>query len=78
MCKGICFDTMGKGRDGNDLLFGLGRPNVFPKGDVGLQRTIERTFQLDYRPTMKEMDAFQRMWEPYASYAALYLWRSIE
>lgn len=57
----------------NFLLFGLGRPNVFPKGDVGLQRAIERTFQLDYRPTMKEMDAFQRMWEPYASYAALYL-----
>lgn len=62
----------------NFLLFGLGRPNVFPKGDVGLQRAIERTFQLDHRPTMKEMDAFQRMWEPYASYAALYLWRSIE
>ncbi|WP_268915696.1 hypothetical protein [Anoxybacillus flavithermus] len=43
-----------------------------------MQRAIEGTFQLDHRPTMKEMDAFQRMWEPYASYAALYLWRSIE
>ncbi len=60
------------------LLFGLGRPNVFPKGDVGLQRAIERWFQLDHRPTAKEMDEFRQMWEPYASYATFYLWRSIE
>ncbi|AKS37321.1 DNA-3-methyladenine glycosylase [Anoxybacillus gonensis] len=62
----------------NFLLFGLGRPNVFPKGDVGLQRAIERWFQLDHRPTAKEMEAFRQMWEPYASYATFYLWRSIE
>ncbi|MFC0297685.1 DNA-3-methyladenine glycosylase family protein [Geobacillus jurassicus] len=62
----------------NFLLFGLGRPNVFPPADIGLQRAVEKRFGLSKRPTVKEMAALGERWKPYASYAALYLWRSIE
>ncbi|KAF0993905.1 DNA-3-methyladenine glycosylase [Geobacillus sp. TFV-3] len=62
----------------NFLLFGLGRPNVFPPADIGLQRAVEKQFGLPKRPTTKEMAALGEQWKPYASYAALYLWRSIE
>ncbi|MED3730701.1 DNA-3-methyladenine glycosylase [Geobacillus stearothermophilus] len=62
----------------NFLLFGLGRPNVFPPADIGLQRAVEKQFGLPKRPTAKEMAALGERWKPYASYAALYLWRSIE
>jgi len=62
----------------NFLLFGLGRPNVFPPADIGLQRAVEKQFGLQKRPTAKEMAALGERWKPYASYAALYLWRSIE
>ncbi|AGT30839.1 DNA-3-methyladenine glycosylase [Geobacillus genomosp. 3] len=62
----------------NFLLFGLGRPNVFPPADIGLQRAVEKQFGLQKRPTAKELAALGERWKPYASYAALYLWRSIE
>ncbi|OQP04548.1 hypothetical protein B1690_15755 [Geobacillus sp. 46C-IIa] len=62
----------------NFLLFGLGRPNVFPPADIGLQRAVEKWFGLPKRPTASELAELGERWKPYASYAALYLWRSIE
>ncbi|MGM0852441.1 MAG: DNA-3-methyladenine glycosylase family protein [Bacillota bacterium] len=60
------------------LLFGLGRPNLFPKADIGIQNAIKKLFQMDQKPTMDELDQFSASWHPYLSYASLYLWRSIE
>jgi DNA-3-methyladenine glycosylase II len=60
------------------LLFGLGRPNLFPKADIGIQNAIKKLFQMDQKPTMDELDQFSTSWHPYLSYASLYLWRSIE
>jgi DNA-3-methyladenine glycosylase II len=62
----------------NFLLFGLGKPNVFPKADIGLQRAIQRLLGLSEKPSMKQMEELSKRWEPYLSYASLYLWRSIE
>ncbi|MGD7008622.1 DNA-3-methyladenine glycosylase family protein [Metabacillus sp. 84] len=62
----------------NILLFGLGRPNLFPLADIGIQNALKQHFQMDAKPTKEEMLAFSREWEPYLSYASLYLWRSIE
>lgn len=62
----------------NFLLFGLGRPNLFPKADIGIQNAIKLLHNLDAKPTMDEMDQFSQEWQPYLSYASLYLWRSIE
>jgi DNA-3-methyladenine glycosylase II len=60
------------------LLFGLGRPNLFPKADIGIQNAIKKLFQMEQKPTMDELDQFSTLWHPYLSYASLYLWRSIE
>ena len=60
------------------LLFALGRPNVFPKADVGIQNALKTIYQLQEKPTMDQMSKWSKEWEPYLSYAALYLWRSTE
>jgi len=62
----------------NLLLFGLGRPNLFPVADIGLQNAIKKYFNLDRKPTKEEMESYSKDWAPYLSYASLYLWRSIE
>ncbi|MCY8094266.1 DNA-3-methyladenine glycosylase family protein [Bacillus haynesii] len=62
----------------NVLLFGLGRPNLFPAADIGIQNAIKRHFGLNDKPTKEQMLEMSKEWHPYLSYASLYLWRSIE
>lgn len=60
------------------LMTGLGRPNLFPLADVGLQNALKKLWNLDRKPSKEEIIARFDDWSPYLSYAALYLWRSIE
>lgn len=60
------------------LLFGLGRENLFPLADVGLQNSIKQLWNLDRKPMKSEIAPHLDSWSPYNSYAALYLWRNIE
>lgn len=60
------------------LLFGLGRNNLFPLADVGLQNSLKQLWNLSDKPTKEEMTSHFNDWSPYLSYAALYLWRNIE
>jgi DNA-3-methyladenine glycosylase II len=62
----------------NFLLFGLGRPNLFPKADIGIQNAIKQLLHLEQKPSYEQMEELSKNWEPYLSYASLYLWRSIE
>ncbi|WP_053361594.1 DNA-3-methyladenine glycosylase [Bacillus sp. FJAT-27251] len=62
----------------NFLMFALGRPNLFPLADIGLQNALKKHYELDRKPTIAEMEQLKEPWEPYLSYASLYLWRSIE
>lgn len=62
----------------NFLMFGLGRSNLFPIADIGLQNALKKLYNMDRKPTKEEMEGYKPSWEPYASYASLYLWRSIE
>ncbi|MBT2637681.1 MULTISPECIES: DNA-3-methyladenine glycosylase [unclassified Bacillus (in: firmicutes)] len=62
----------------NFLMFALGRPNLFPMGDIGIQNALKKYFSLEEKPTPAEMEKFKEPWNPYLSYASLYLWRSIE
>ncbi|WP_436924111.1 DNA-3-methyladenine glycosylase family protein [Halosimplex amylolyticum] len=58
------------------LLFGLGREDVFPVGDLGIRKGMDLLF--DAELTRAEMvDAAER-WRPYRSYASLYLWNHYE
>lgn len=60
------------------LMFGLGRPNLFPIADIGLQNALKILWGMDKKPTKEEIIARFPAWSPYLSYAALYLWTSIE
>jgi DNA-3-methyladenine glycosylase II len=62
----------------NLLLFGYGKSNLFPAADIGIQNALKKLYKLDRKPTLEEMNQYKISWEPYLSYASLYLWRSIE
>lgn len=62
----------------NWLLFGLGRNDLFPKADIGIQRALQAYMGMNSKPTADEMIDFSKDWSPYRSYASLTLWRSIE
>lgn len=55
------------------LIFALGRPDVFPVGDLGVREGMRALYGEDLdRETM--VDRAER-WAPYRSYASLHLWR---
>jgi DNA-3-methyladenine glycosylase II len=56
------------------LLFALGRTDVFPVGDLGIRKGMQRVFP-DDDLTRAEMRERAERWAPYRSYASLYLWR---
>lgn len=60
------------------LLFGLGRENLFPLADIGLQNSLKMLWHLERKPMKSEIIPQLESWTPYNSYAALYLWKNIE
>jgi DNA-3-methyladenine glycosylase II len=58
------------------LMFSLGRPDVFPVGDLGIRKGMDALF--DAKLTRTEMVELAEHWAPYRSYASLYLWRADE
>lgn len=62
------------------MIFGLGRLNVLPVGDLGVRRAAMNLYSLRQLPdpeTLAKMSKRGR-WEPYNSVAALYLWKSLD
>ncbi len=60
------------------LMFRLGRPDVLPELDLGIQNAIQRAYGLQHRPTPKDVLRIGAAWRPHASMASWYLWRSLE
>lgn len=60
------------------LMFRLGRPDVLPLGDYGLQRGFAAVFTDGHMPTPQEMEAQAERWRPYRTVACWYLWRAAE
>ena len=56
------------------LLRSMGRPDVFPAGDLGLRRGIESLYGLPEIPAIADAASRALAWRPYRSYAAKYLW----
>lgn len=56
------------------LLRSLGRPDVFPAGDLGLRRGIELLDSLPAIPSVAQAAERALVWQPYRSSAAKYLW----
>ncbi len=60
------------------LLFSLRRPNVLPIGDLGVRMAIQKAYRKRKMPTPKQVEQIAKSWHPYCSFAAWYLWRSLE
>ncbi|HWJ88297.1 MAG TPA: DNA-3-methyladenine glycosylase [Pelagibacterium sp.] len=57
------------------LLFCAGHPDIFPSGDLALQKAVAHAFALPDRPTTKQMIARAADWSPHRGAAALMFWR---
>jgi DNA-3-methyladenine glycosylase II len=60
------------------LMFNLGRPDVMPAGDLGVQNAVMKAYGLPKRPTPKQLHEFAEKWRPHRTAAAWYLWRSLD
>jgi DNA-3-methyladenine glycosylase II len=60
------------------LMFRLGRPDVLPELDLGIQNAIQRAYDLPKRPAPADVLRIGASWRPHATIACWYLWRSLE
>jgi DNA-3-methyladenine glycosylase II len=60
------------------LMFRLGRPDVLPELDLGIQNAIQRAYGLRKRPPPPRVTKIGAVWAPYRTVASWYLWRSLE
>jgi len=60
------------------LLFQLRRLDVWPVGDLGIRRAIERAYALKALPDAPEIERIAEPWRPYRTLACRYLWRSLD
>lgn len=56
------------------LLFALGRADIFPADDLGLQVGMQRLKRLDARPNRKAMAELAEPWRPLRGCGAIFLW----
>lgn len=62
------------------LIFVLGRSNILPDGDLGIRKAIMVNYSLKNLPISEDVVKISKKnnWSPYNTYAALYLWKSLE
>lgn len=59
------------------LLFGMGREDIMPAADIGIQNALQQTHNLTVRPREDDVRQITASWAPWRSYAAYYLWQSL-
>ena len=57
------------------LMFRLNRPDIFPVGDLGIVKGVQKLTGMKRRPAPRTMMRLAEMWRPYRSIAAWYIWR---
>ena len=60
------------------LIFRLNRPDVFPVGDLGIVKGMQKLHGMKRRPAPSTMERLAEPWRPYRSIAAWYLWRIVD
>ncbi len=58
------------------LIFALGRPDIWPAADLGLQLSVAKCLGLDERPSEKALREIGDAWRPWRSVAACLFWQS--
>jgi DNA-3-methyladenine glycosylase II len=60
------------------LIFNLGRPDVLPLSDLGLQRAMAVSYNRGRALSERRMRMIARAWAPWRSVATWYMWRSLD
>lgn len=62
------------------MIFGLGRLDILPWGDLGIRKAAQNVYGLKTLPVRDELEkiAKKHKWHPYESVASWYLWKSLE
>lgn len=60
------------------LMFRLGRPDVLPDLDLGVQKAIQKAYRLRKLPTPERVMRIGAKWAPYRTVASWYLWRLLD
>jgi DNA-3-methyladenine glycosylase II len=60
------------------LIFNLGRPDVLPIHDLGVQKGWSVAYGKKHIPKPQELLAFGERWRPYRTVASWYMWRAFE
>lgn len=60
------------------LMFTLNRLDVFPTGDLGVQKGFKIYFKLKELPSAKEMLLRSELWKPYRTIMSIYFWKVVD
>ncbi|OVE79476.1 hypothetical protein BVY00_00330 [bacterium G20] len=62
------------------MIFGLGRLDILPVGDLGIRKAAMKLYNLRQLPSPERLIKLskQNSWSPYESIAAWYLWQSLD
>jgi DNA-3-methyladenine glycosylase II len=60
------------------LIFQLGRPDVLPIHDLGIQKGFQRTYRTRQWPRPARIERHGERWRPFRSVASWYLWRATD
>jgi DNA-3-methyladenine glycosylase II len=60
------------------LMFRLGRPDVLPDLDLGVQKGIQRAYRMRKLPTPAKVLEIGSKWAPYRTIGSWYMWRVLE
>ncbi len=56
------------------LLMALGRPDIWPNGDVALASAVQKLKGVAFRPSFEELNRMSLKWKPWRAVAARILW----
>ncbi|HVS79223.1 MAG TPA: DNA-3-methyladenine glycosylase [Candidatus Saccharimonadales bacterium] len=62
------------------MMFGLGRLDILPVGDLGIRKAIQKLYGFEELPSPEQIItvANKYKWHPYESVASWYLWQSLD
>ena len=60
------------------LIFTMLRPDVFPIGDIGMIRGIEKSYNSGEMMSREELYAISEKWKPWRTVACCFMWRTVD
>jgi DNA-3-methyladenine glycosylase II len=60
------------------LIFRLGRPDVLPVADLGIQKGVQRAYGLRKLPKPEKVQKIGKKWAPYRTIGSWYMWRLLD